>query len=281
MFAHASVLLCLAGCSSGPPQDLLGPGPQVGQVDRTEFKMTMRNGSITLTDGGASQKGQFDLTVEGTDEEEVLAVADGRVTKCCTRVVSDQITYTVRADGQYDSRTEAGPLQGETIEFEQVGDGWKKTLVGKEPSARQQFEVNAFPPPQPAAEYYPAGEVKPGHRWSVDVTKLRRCLGSALEVESGTCTRIFQKTLDLDGEPCAQIAEELELRGKMRDEQGEPAQVEFKVAGSLQRSLRRGFNPASRLTGTLTVSGSIPEGGKRLPMTITGPVTMEWKTQRK
>ena len=51
-----------AGCSSGLPQDLLGPPPQVGQVYRTKSKCTMTNGTITVTGDGVSEKAQYDMT---------------------------------------------------------------------------------------------------------------------------------------------------------------------------------------------------------------------------
>jgi hypothetical protein len=274
-------LSAAVGCSSGPPQDLLGPPPKVGQVYRDETKLTMVNGSITITDAGVSQKGQIDMTSEDIEEEEILAVAERLVIKSRIRVVSDRTTEAIRADGQTDTHTDTGSLEGETIEFEQVGDLWKKTLVGKEPNAQQQFELSAFPPPVPAADYYPAEPVKPGHRWNLDVKMFGKLMGTALEVDSGTWTRKFAKTLTVDGELFAEIAQDLLVRGKVRGKDDQRADFEFKLGGTFQRSLQRGFAPASQMTGAVTLAGTLAEGGKRFQVTITGPVTMEWKTQLK
>jgi hypothetical protein len=269
------------GCSSGPPQDLLGPGSEVGQAYRTEYKMTLVNGTITVKDGDVSQSGRFDLTAEAIDEEEILAVEGTRVTKSRIHVVRDQTTQTVHDGGKSESRTDKSPLEGETIELEQRGDDWKRTLVGKEPNDKQTKELRVFPPPKSDVDYYPADRVKPGHCWNVDVKKLQRLWGSGIELESGTCARKFEKTIKWDSELCAQIQEELDVRGRMRDEDSQGVQLQLKCTGPIQRSLPRGFSVASNMTGTMTVSGTMREEGKQLQTTITGPVTIEWRTHRK
>ena len=85
---------------------------------------------------------------------------------------------------------------------------------------------------------------------------------------------------DKDLQP-ARIAEEMEVRGRMRDEDGQWVGLEMKVAGSIQRSLARGFSVASQMTGTVTMSGTVTEGKKKLQMTVSGPLTIEWRTFRK
>jgi hypothetical protein len=273
--------LAACGCSSGPPQDLLGPAPQVGQKYRNESKMTIVNGKITARDGNATETGRIDITSETIEEVEILGVSGSRVTKSRVHVVSDKTQESIQAGGENHSRDEPSPLQGETIEFEKNGEDWKITLLGKTPNAKQTQGLDAYPPPWSDVDFYPRQPVKPGYRWDVDVKLLKGLMGRAVQIESGSCTRKFEKMIQWDGEPCAQIAEEMEVRGRARDESGQWLQLELKLAGSIKRSPAQGFSLAAQMTGTMTVSGTLTEGGKKLQMTVSGPRTMEWRTFRK
>jgi hypothetical protein len=278
----AAGLLAGAGCSSGTPRDLRGPDPEVGQVYHDEMKLTMTGGTLTATAGGMTQTAEVELSMEGVYEEEVLAVAGGKVTRSRTRVLTEQGTETIRADGQAESHTQRSPLQGEAVECAKVGGEWKTTLVGKAPTRQQALDLEAFPPPESSADCYPDKPVKPGHAWTVDASKLRKLMGSSsVRVESGSWKRKFEKEIEVDGEPCAQIAEEIELRGKMRDEHGEWMRLEMKLTGTTRRSLKRGFSLGGRLSGTLTMRGTVTEGGEKVRVTVSGPVVLEAKSRRK
>jgi hypothetical protein len=274
-------LAAAAGCSSGPPQNLLGPAPQVGQVYRDEVKVTITNGTLTITAGGISETAQADIAVDGVYEEEILAVADGRVTKSRTRFVTERLKLTARSRGQTETHSDTGPLEGETVLSEKVGERWKNTLVGKAPNPRQQRDLSDFEPPASSKDYYPAEPVKPGHRWTVDGGKLRKLYGSLLQVEAGSLKLTFQRTIEADGELCAQIGEELDVRGKMRDEGGEWVQMELKATGTSRRSLKRGLTLGRTLIGNIRLSGTVTERGEQLQVTIEGPVMIETKVQRK
>jgi hypothetical protein len=280
LFAAMSLLLS-SGCSSGPPQDLHGPAPEVGQVYRSKSKVTMTNGKITITAGGRSQDGQAEMTCEDADEEEILAVVGGEVTRNRTRVITEQSTQRISADGQTEAHTDRSPLEGEMVECEKVGEEWKKTLVGKIANEKQALELKMFSPPKSTADCYPAEPVKPGHSWKVPILKLGKLFSSRVEIESGHCKMKFEKLIEVDGEPCAQIAEELEVRGKMRDEHGEWLQLELKTTGTIQRSLQRGFTLASTSKGTMTLSGTVKEGGQSVQVKISGPMTWETKRRQK
>jgi hypothetical protein len=77
------------GCSSGKPQDLRGPGPQVGNVYRHEVMITMTNGTLTAIVGGIAGNGQIDMTHQGVYEEEILAMVDGKVTKSRIKILTE------------------------------------------------------------------------------------------------------------------------------------------------------------------------------------------------
>src|SRR5262249_42630114 len=139
-FGRATLLICVgvslalaAGCSAEPAQNLRGPAPQVGQVYRDEAKLTMAKGTMTVTTVGLTQTTHQDVAGEGVFETEVLAVAEGRMTTCRTRLVTERGKDTVRGPGQTETHTDINPLEGETILSEKVGEAWKTTLVGKVP----------------------------------------------------------------------------------------------------------------------------------------------------
>ena len=243
--------------------------------------MTITNGTIAVAENGRSDKAQCDMVSEAIEEEEILAVVDEQVTKSRVRIVSDETKFTIREGFMKDSRVDRSPLAGETIEFKKVGDEWQKSLVGKTPTPQQAEELNLFPPPVPAAEVYPDQPVKPGHRWSLDVKKVYGFMRQAFEVESGTCTRKFEKMIDWNGEPCARVAQDLELRGRVRGEKGHWLHCQLKVSGQLQRSASIGFTVGCQMKGTMTLTGTMVEGGKESQGTIAGPLAIEWKTERK
>jgi hypothetical protein len=135
-------------------------------------------------------------------------------------------------------------------------------------------------PAESSIGFYPTTPVKPGHRWEVESSALARLAGEGAQFESGTCKRKFEKMVEVEGEPCAQIADELELCVKFQV-RGEWMHRELKTTGIIHRSVERGFNRVRKETGTMTLSGAFTEGGKRTKMSITGPVTIETKWQQR
>jgi len=286
-------LLPTAGCSSDRQVDLRGRAPEsdqrvnlrgrayeVGQGYRDESKVTMTNATITITGAGMTETGQMDLLVGGVDEEEILAVADGTVTKSRLKIVSEQLTETVRSQGQTETHTEPSPLLGETIEFEKVGGDWKRTLVGKVPNPRQAEDLKHFPPPESIADWFPAEPVGPGHSWTVDVSKLRKFFGTSAQIDSGQWKMRFEKEFKKDGKSYAQIAEELEVHGKLKDEKGE-LHFDWKASGVCHLPLQPGGVVTMQLAGTMTMSTTLTEGGVLLQVRISGPATLEQKSSRK
>jgi len=269
------------GCSSGVAYDLRGPGSMIGQVYNTEHNVTMTNGTMTLSRGGRSESCPCQMTMNCIDVEETLATEKGQVTQTRTKVARQESRETVRVEGKEDTRTETSSLQGETVECAKVGGEWKITLVGKTPNQKQARELKEFPTPDLGIVYYPAAPVRPGHKWTVDVSKLKKMMGSKALIDSGNCKMLFERTTDVDGELCALLTQEMQMQGKIPNEQGESARVEMKVAGSSLRSLIRGFTLSSRLTGTMTFSETLTLEGQKVEMKITGPITIETKTQKK
>jgi hypothetical protein len=254
----------------------------LGDVYRTETKITMPDNSVKFTDRGMTESGRIDMTEESVEEEEILALRDDCVTKFRIRILNGQTTVKSRVQGQSDNHTEPTPLSGETIELERVGDEWKITLVGKAPTQKQAEELKWYTPPVDAIEVYPAEPVKPGHCWSVDVKKFFRSLvGKGVELESGSWSRKFEKTTREDGELCALIKEQIELKGRARHADGQWEDVEFKVSGISLRSLERFITVSTKFEGTASSNRTLTEGGRQVQMKTTGPITIEWNTSLK
>lgn len=270
------------GCSFGPPENLRGPTREVGQVYHTEMKLTMTDGTITvMAGGGVSESGRIDITSRGEYEDEVRAVTGGRVTGLRTRFLAEQDTQTVRLGGQTDARTEDSPLAGETVDADLTDGAWKNRLVGKAPTDRQAADLATLPPPQSSADWYPDGKVRRGHAWEVDARQLSRLFGTGLRIDAGSWRLTFEKAVTVDGARCARIAEAIDVTGRMRDDRGESVAFSLEVTGTSLRSLEGGFDLSTCLTGTMTMTGTVSEGGRESEVTIRGPVAVESKTRRK
>ena len=124
------------GLDRDTAQNLRGPGPEAGSVYLTESTTTMTGGTLTVDLGGTTQSAGLDMTTRFESEETVVDVSDNRKTRVRTRVIRDEVTDTLRADSQTETKTEAGPLVGETIESEWAVDRWTQQLVEKAPTAR-------------------------------------------------------------------------------------------------------------------------------------------------
>jgi hypothetical protein len=166
---------CSRGCARPPappaadldrdtPQDLRGPAVVPGSRFRDEGTIKLTGGTVTVTAGGQTETAAADMVIRFEEESEVLAAADGRVTKERTRVLRDEQETTVRAGGQTDRHTATSPLAGETVESELLAGNWTHRLVGKPPTDRQRAELELLPPPQSAADGSPRGGSSPGTR---------------------------------------------------------------------------------------------------------------------
>jgi hypothetical protein len=282
-----ALLLSLVGAGwyfltgpSGPPQDLRGPAPEVGASYRAETKVTMTKGTITMKADGQSVTGEWDLTDEAVEEIEIAAVADGKVIRTRTKVLTDKSRASVRIEGRTDTHDDSSPLQRETVESAKAGEEWKSTLVGKTPTEKQASKLKRFVPGG-TMNLYPAEPVRPGHSWDVDIGELKKRMAGICQITSGSWKMRFEKTLMMNGELCAQIAEEIAIVGKTQDEHDEWKQIEMKLKGTTLRSLKQGLDLSSRFTGTMTMSGSLRgASGRRIQTTASGPVILDLKKQQ-
>ena len=64
----------------------------------------------------------------------------------------------------------------------------------------------------------------------------------------------FVRVVSVNGEECAEIAEEIDLRAKVTEGEDQGA-LELKATGTTHRSLKTGLNVEGRLTGTMSITG--------------------------
>jgi hypothetical protein len=270
-----AALTALAGCSAGPPQDLRGPGRRKGEAFRTESKLVLKNGKIVVSAGLQRQEGTCDLTWTLVEDDQILEVQGGRVTKQETTVIRDNTSIFIRADGENESITQRGPLLGERILRERHGGKWTNTLVGKEPTAKQKTELKLLGPLEDSADLYPEGKVKPGHTWSIDPARLRKLFGPSCTALSGKASMTYVRTTNFDSEPCALIDFTLDIKGKELTEDNREVDFELSVKGPGYRSLRSGYTIKSFLSGSMRRSGTVVDQGQRLQLEMSGQVTIE------
>jgi hypothetical protein len=275
-----AALIAQVGCSAGPSQDLRGPGRRKGETFRTESRTVMKNGKAVVRVGKESQEGSCEMTMTSVEEEQILAVEGRRVTKQQTTVLTDEMSLSVRIAGEHDNGTERGALVGEKILREFKDGKWKNTLVGKEPTAKQQKELDSLDPLEDGGELYPEGPVKPGHTWKVDPARLRKFFGPSCTALSGEASMTFVRTTTLDGESCILINFTMNVKGKLLEDNNE-MDFELRVKGPEYRSLRSWYNIKSSLAGTMKRSGTIVNEGQRVLVEMSGPVTIETITKLK
>jgi hypothetical protein len=241
----------------------------------------MTDASFTFTVNGNTETHKGDMEFDEVREIKIVEMANKQVKKIELRLPTSQATVRVKDQ----TITNPNPLEGETLVFEKVGLKWKRSLLDKAASDKQEQALQDFAIPECDDDIYPEELVKPGHRWNVNAAKLRRVMGGNAQVESGQWQRKFEKTLTVKGETCSRVADELNLRAKVPDGQGGWATVELRGTGDTLRSLKGGFDISSSLTGTMTMSSTStvdPQGtGEAVTVdtTISGPVTIEVKIQ--
>jgi hypothetical protein len=203
------------------------------------------------------------------------------VTKLRTRVITEGTTETVEIAGQKDSNTGRGPLVGETILRERKDGKWKNTLVGQEPTSKQQKELDSFPPLENFDDLLPEGPVNPGYTWKLDAARLRKLVGTRCTGLTGEASMTFVRTTTLDGESCLLIDLTMNITGQMLDDDNSEMAIEMTARGTTYQSLKTGYDVKMSLTGTMKMTGTVVSDGQRVQMEMSGPITLESSTKPK
>jgi hypothetical protein len=274
-------LLFVFGCGPRPKVNLLGPPSETGQIYRSEMKLTFKPGEITITEQGVRHHGKTESIAIIIEEEKILEVKDGEVTRNHVTILSDESTETITIDGETDTNHQSNPLQGEKIEWVKTGSEWKSKLVDKFPTQAQQKELDLLQPPAQLWKFYPQEPVAVGYHWDLEISEIQHFLGIRIIIESGSWRSRFVKTIEQDGQLCAVITDEIDLQGKMNSENGQTVKIELKGSGKLVRSLTKGMNLSWEMSGTILETETIVINGHTTEIKSHGPIKISSKTELK
>jgi hypothetical protein len=215
---------------------LAGPAMQKGAVIRNETRMTIV-GAMTLSAGKDAVSGIMTIEDHQITETLVIAVAAGQPNKLENKFLTDGSTVRVSIGNEPEKvTTDKGIFSGRSIQLEKVAGIWKQSLVGGNPDPAQLRALQAEWVPD---DIYPSRRLSIGETWTVSGSHMRRLFGmsDALSFD-GTGAFTLQDIVVRDGEKCAVIRAQIEVRATMLDEQNQEAVLEMAISGHVYRSLK-------------------------------------------
>ena len=278
--AGAALLLIALPSAPAVPQgeptyDLRGPAPVKGQVIRETTKMTLKDGTMTIKVAGEKLEGKISMEGEAEDEVELLAVDGRRVTKASTKKLKDEMKITMELGGEKMTETETDDLAGQTVISEWVKDGWKNTLKEGKPTEEQEKALKDFIGPESDDPIYPDKKVGVGAQWDIDAAALGKLLGSSRVTNvSGKGKGKFQALEKVNGEPCAVIHMDIQLKCKMPSDDKE-MDVELNGKVISYRSVKTGMDLKYKFEGKGRFAGDMEEAGMKISVEFAGPFTIE------
>lgn len=263
--------------------DLRGPAPRKGQTFTTTNVLRVKDADVTIKTGGTTLKMKQTMTAT-TEEEEKFLEVDGRtVTKSRAKIVKDRLVIVADFMGNAMKEEHTHGLEGETILSERLGAGkWKHALVDNKPTEKQKKELLKRLGPENDDALFPADKVKVGHTWTVDAAELKRFFGNSVTQVKGTVKQTFVKVENVNGQPCAVIRSEGSIKGKMRDDEGEPTQdveMELKLTG--WREITSGLEVKMMFEGRIRIAGKQKLDGAEAEVTLDGVLSGESTTKEK
>jgi hypothetical protein len=253
--------------------DLRGPAPKKGLVTRDTFKFTLKDADIAIDIGkDVTLKGKMDMTSLTEKEEEVLAVDGRNVTRLRTKLIKDETVRKTKIAGETQNETDKKALTGEIIFSELTKKGWKHSLEDATPNDKQKKELKDFDNPENDDDLYPAEKVKPGHAWDIDPQAFKKVLGSKMTDAKGTGKAKFLRVEMLDGEPCAVIEMDIDMKAKLKQEDSD-FEVDMKGKVLLHRSIADAIDRKFTIDGTTRFKGTVEEDEMKLKMDFSGKMS--------
>lgn len=274
----AAVALLLAGCSEPRSSGLRGPSPKKGQEFRTESTFRIDDGKMVVRAGETTIEGLFSMTTAEVEEGRVLSVRNREIEKEEVTIVLDDTDTSFLFEGERKTEKERGALVGKRILKTRVDGKTKSTLVGESATPEQEEALKSLDALDSDSYLYPETSVPPGHKWQVDAVHLKRYFGLESEDVQGDVSMTYEGTEDRNGDPCAVIAVSLEASWTETDENRQVRKVRLKGTGRTLRSMRKGWDVESTLSGTITISATEVEEGEPIQLDMSGPVTLESRT---
>jgi hypothetical protein len=264
----------------GKTYDLRGPAPRKGLTLETHTTLRIKDADTTLKVMGQSLNMKMSMTMVSEEEQKVLEVQGREVTKSQARIRKERAIITSDFGGGMEI-TQPTELEGQTIISELVGKGkWKHRLVDAQPTEKQKKELDNRIGLENDDDLYPAEKVAVGHEWEVPAEALRKLFGNAIVNVSGKVKQKFVKVETVDGEECAVIESQGKIKGKMKNEDGEPTiDVEMEMRGRAWRSLRTGVEIKGDFSGKITLAGTQKVDDAEVKIEMSGPFSGESRTK--
>lgn len=263
------------------PIDLRGAESRVGTTSRYRHRAVLSDGRIRVTADGLTETDTVESVAESEYDAHVLAVDGGRVTQLRERVLVEKETRTLRIGGETQTDVRPSPLVGETIDYRRQTDGaWAVSLAGKAATPEQAEELKWYPTPNFYRDLLPARPVTAGTSWEVPLTELRRLFGPRTRLDSGRWKMTFTRLVVVNGERCAEIAEEVEVTGASTD----PAEKSggwVRLTGTTVWALGNGRTFTTQLHGPMEDTTETTENGVRVTTSTTGTLRIETSHDRR
>lgn len=263
--------------------DLRGPAPTKGQVFQSKMTLKIKDADTTLKIMGQTIKVKVTMDVVGEEEQKVLAVDGRNVTKCQSKIIKERAEIVTDFAGMNMTQTMPTELEGEVVISERIAEGkWKHSLVDTKPTDKQKKELDNRNGIENDDDLYPAEKVKVGHTWKVEAKALTKLFGNSFTDIKGELKQKFLKVVDVDGEECAVIESTGMVKGKMKDDDGQPTlDVEMDLKVTSWRSVKTGVDLKEKFEGKIKLAGTQKIDDAKVEITMSGPLSGESTTKIK
>lgn len=267
-------LALVASASAEDLYDLRGPVPEKGQIYLVNAKSVGKDVTRTIKVQGKTLDERFDEITTKKKEVEVLAAAGDEITRMRTKIVQDQREEIFRKGKKETKRTIERDMKGQFIYSERTAKGWKNSLEDVSPTDKQKKELKEYVPFKEEDIFYPKEKVKVGHSWKIAPELFEKVLGQQLENLKGSGSGKFLRVEKKDSEEIAILEIEFELTGKSKEEEL-LLDVKIKGKGTIERSLKHGFDRKSITAITMNMKGEGETGGQKIEVEYSGEMNTE------
>jgi hypothetical protein len=274
-------MTCWAGAFQGEKTyDLRGPAPRKGLTFQTSTTLKIQDADTTLKVMGQSVNMKMSMTMIGEEEQKILEVKGREVIKSQAHIRKERAIIKSDFGGGMEI-TQPTELEGQTVISELIEKGkWKHQLVDTKPTEKQKKELDNRIGIENDDDLFPAEKVPVGHEWLVPAEALRKLFGNAIVDVSGKVKQKFVKVETVEGEECAVIESQGKIKGKMKNEDGEPTiDVEMEIQGTAWRSLRTAVEIKGEFKGKIKLSGTQKVDDAEVKIEMSGPFSGESRTK--
>ena len=250
--------------------DLSDPEPVVGLKTESKSAMKGTDGKMALTVGGETlAKGTMSFNSSQTAITEVTKVKDGVITEYTETITA----YEIQSDSQFldeqNSERKTTPLLNAVVTYTLIDGEYIPDLPDATEEQLEELDADLYSD----AELYPKQPVKIGESWELDEAAIAAILDQPVDGEGEGKGRLkFVGVEDFNGEPCAVIEGELELKAPMEDrdlpEGVDSGWIAIKVSGRVYRSLKHRIDVGGKLAGDIQYGYVNNEDGVDYIMTV-------------